>query len=187
MLLRTLLATGLLFLSYASPVAYAENNFDFFFKPSSDYVDVKVEEVRSVDRFVIYSSENKKEIIRMIGLKPSEVPKRKRIKSKRDQYGFVVNDDVSPTSPIEEQAYEFSKSMLLGQRVRLEFDSTKTDDDNNTLAYVYLLDDDVFVNREVLRKGFAQLQVRPPNTKYRKELRAAYQEARRDKLGYHGQ
>jgi endonuclease YncB( thermonuclease family) len=50
-----------------------------------------------------------------------------------------------------------------------------------------LLDNELFVNAEILRQGFAFLQIRPPNTKYSKELREAYTEARLEKRGLQGE
>jgi len=66
-------------------------------------------------------------------------------------------------------------------------DDNKSDDDNLTLAYVFLMKNDLFVNTEILRHGFSQLSIQVPNTKYKKLLREAYQEARREKRGYQGE
>ena len=77
--------------------------------------------------------------------------------------------------------------LLDQKRVRLEFDDDKKDDELNTLAYVFLKDENTFINAEILRQGYAQLQVRPPNTKYKQELRSAYKEAREQFRGVHGQ
>ncbi len=44
-----------------------------------------------------------------------------------------------------------------------------------------------FLNAEILRQGFANLSIRPPNMKFAKELREAYREARAEKRGLQGQ
>lgn len=66
------------------------------------------------------------------------------------------------------EARDWTTSMLLGRSVRLEFDATCEDMYGRTLAYVYLLPDDVdsgssdeadetFVNTEILRQGQARV------------------------------
>lgn len=165
----------------------AETNMDFLFKNSDDYANVLVREVRSADRFIIINRENEKESIKLIGLSAPKAPKVKEVDVERDQYGFPVKENTGPLSTIEELSLSFVKELLENKKVRLEFDSSKKDEDNNTLAYVYLVDDNTFVNAEILRQGMADLQIRPPNTKYKTELRQAYQEARQEKRGLQGQ
>jgi micrococcal nuclease len=172
----------------STPLAVrAQTNLDYFFKDSSDYENILVEEVRSADRFVIRNRQNEKESIKMIGLGAPKAPKTKPVDVERDQYGFPVREESAPESSLEEQALTFAKELLEHKKIRLEFDSTKKDDENNTLAYVFLVEGNIFANAEILRQGMAELQIRPPNTKYKNELRQAYQEARKEKRGLQGQ
>lgn len=122
--------------------------------------------------------------IRLIGLQAPEPPP--RFKIHKDQKGISLPGE-NPESSWEELAYIFTLKFLEGKKVRLEFDSEAKDSQLHTYAYVYLWPDNVFVNEEILKKGFAALQIRPPNTKYAQRLRAAYQEARREKRGLHGE
>ncbi|MCB9721766.1 MAG: thermonuclease family protein [Candidatus Omnitrophica bacterium] len=176
---------AMLILAAGTPMR-AESDFDLFFKNNDDYADVLITEVRSAHHFTIKNAHNEKEIIRLIGLKAPEAPRHKKVDTEYDSYGFPVKPDVDVEVPLEEKAYNFARELLDGKHVRLEFDSTKKNDEDQTLAYVFLIDDGTFVNAEILRQGFAHLQIRPPNTKYSKELRAAYQEARREKRGLQG-
>lgn len=165
-----------------------ESNFDFFFKDTSQYQNVIVDEVRSANTILLKEKTGgKREVIKLIGLRAPEVPKSKKVDLDRDQYGFTKKQDVNPLTPVEELAYDFVKELLEGQRVRLEFDSEKKSEEFATLAYVFLLSDNTFVNTEILRQGFAYLQIRPPNTKYANELREAYKEARLEKRGLQGE
>ncbi|MGE0267257.1 MAG: thermonuclease family protein [Candidatus Omnitrophota bacterium] len=181
--------TFLLFilLSVQAVPLQADTDMDFFFKKSSDYEAVLIKEVRSADSFTILNHQGKKEIIKMIGLRAPKAPKIKQVDVERDDYGFPVKDNANPISTFEERSFLFVREMLQDKKVRLEFDSSKKDEENNTLAYVYLADDNTFVNLEILRQGMADLQIRPPNTKYKTELRRAYQEAREEKRGLQGQ
>lgn len=171
------------------PITTSEgSDLNFLFKDATQYKDVIVEKIRSTDTIVLKGKNEKNgEVIKLIGLRAPSAPKRKKIDVDRDQYGFIKEQNVSPLTPLEEQAYDFVKELLEGEHVRLEFDSNKKSENYSTLAYVFLLDDDTFVNTEILRHGFAHLQIRPPNTKYTKQLREAYKEARSEKRGLQGE
>ncbi|MBP9854737.1 MAG: thermonuclease family protein [Candidatus Omnitrophica bacterium] len=165
----------------------AQEEFDFLLKNSKNYEHVVVKEIHSADTFTIRNQENQKETIKMIGIKALKAPRSKRIEAERDEYGFIIKPDVDPESPIEEQSFNFVKGLLQDKTVRLEFDSSKKDEDNNTLAYVFLVDDNTFINAEILRQGMSELQIRPPNTKYKEQLRQAYRDARTEKRGLQSQ
>jgi endonuclease YncB( thermonuclease family) len=155
-----------------------ENALDFLFNNTQEYKDVVVRDVQSVGRIVLASGEK----VRLIGLKAPEVLRKKEAKE-FDEFGFPVKEHKEPFDPIEEQAFEFVQELLEGKRVRLEFDVEKKDEDAITLAYVFLLDNNLFVNAEIIRQGYAHLRIQPPNTKYAEELRGAYREAKREQRG----
>jgi len=155
---------------------------DMFFFSSDQYKNVLVEKVVSADLIVLRSRER----IKLIGLKAPEPPKRKKEKEDRDKFGFVVVRE-DPITTVKDKAFDYAKELLEGKHVRLEFDSMKKDNDFNTLAYVFLVENNMFVNEEILKQGFASLSIRPPNTKYADTLRDAYREARKEKRGLQGQ
>ena len=169
-------------------ISSSETNLDFFFKDAAQYQDVIVDEVRSTDTILLRRGIGEKgEVFKLIGLRAPEAPKKKKVDLHRDQYGFIQKEEVSLLTPIEELAYDFVEELLVGQHVRIEFDSDKKAENHATLAYIFLLNDNTFVNTEILRQGFAHLQIRPPNTKYAKQLREAYKEARAEKRGLQGE
>ena len=176
------LLVGIVFLSRA----WAQSEMKSFLKGSDKkYQDVLVKKVLKTDTIILDNDE----VVRLIGLKGLET-KKKHVETKRDSYGFVVEEPVSAATPLEEQALKFVRQLLQNQHVRLEFDTSARDDDFTTLAYVFLSNKDgqeIFINAEILRQGFADLSIHPPNTKYEKKLRAAYQEAREQKRGLQGQ
>ena len=173
---------------FLSGNAFSETNFDFYFKSAKDYQDVIVEEVRRADTIILKGKIGEKgEVIRLIGIRAPDAPSKKKVTAERDQYGFVQKDPAGPFTPIEEEAFEFVTELLKGKHVRLEFDANKKGEYHYTLAYVYLINDDTFVNIEILRHGYAHLQIRPPNTKYAEKFREAYKEARLEKRGLQGQ
>ncbi len=121
--------------------------------------------------------------IHLIGLNAPQTPRNRDIK--RDSYGYVIKE-VNPATTLEERAYDFAKSLLETKTIRLEYDITAKDEHFQTLAYVFL-PDGTFANAAILRQGYANLKIILPNTKYEVQLRAAYQEARREKRGLQGE
>lgn len=164
------------------PAALAESNLDFFFGNSKHYQDVVVEKVISGDTVVLETGET----IRLIGVHAPDAV-RVREKIKRDEHGFVVREKTPGIEiPVEQKAFEFVYELLDHKHVRLEFDVEKKDGEFRTLAYVFLADSGMFVNEEILRQGYAQLRLGPPNMKYADTLREAYQEARKEQRGILG-
>lgn len=63
------------------------------------------------------------------------------------------------------KAYDFTRHICEGKRVRLEQDVERHDKYGRLLAYVYL-DDGTFVNARILEDGYGQVMTIPPNVKY---------------------
>jgi endonuclease YncB( thermonuclease family) len=74
-----------------------------------------------------------------------------------------------------------NESLVLGKEVRLEYDVERKDIYGRTLAYVYL--DDVMINLEMVKSGFALAVPYPPNLAHQDELCEAMLSARREKRG----
>lgn len=74
-----------------------------------------------------------------------------------------------------------TRLMPVGTGVRLEFDVDLVDRNERLLAFVY--SDTVFVNRELVRRGLAQVAVVPPNVGRVEVIRAAADSARLERLG----
>jgi len=61
-----------------------------------------------------------------------------------------------PNKPVEyfgEEASRFTKGMVEGKKVRLEFDWQQRDRYGRLLAYVYLMDG-IFLNAEIIKQGY---------------------------------
>ncbi|MDF1582408.1 MAG: thermonuclease family protein [Methyloprofundus sp.] len=74
---------------------------------------------------------------------------------------------------------------LLGKKVRLEFAQEKRDKYQRYLAHIFT-EQDVHINCELVRLGFASVNVFPPSLKYVPELIEAEREAEAGKLGIWG-
>lgn len=102
--------------------------------------------------------------------------------------GVDTPESVKPNSPVEpygKEASAFTKKMLEGKKVRLEYDVAPKDKYGRTLAYVYL-EDGTFYNERLLLEGYAQVLTVPPNVKYADRLLAAQKKAREEGKGLWG-
>ena len=77
-----------------------------------------------------------------------------------------VNPDESLNTEQGAIAADFTKELLTGQQVYLEYDKERTDKYDRTLAYVYLADGETMVETELLNSGMARTMTIEPNTKY---------------------
>lgn len=159
----------------------AEGTFENYLS-SSNYNKVKVKEILGTDTIKLESGET----IKLIGLKGIEAP-RKNENIERNKYGFVIEPEAKAETPLEEKAIKLLEDLLKDKWVRLEFDVERINNQFTTLAYVFLISDNTFINEEILRQGYALLQIQPPNFKYADTLRTAYKEAREEKRGLHGE
>ena len=117
--------------------------------------------------------------VRLIGVESAGLPPRKYVKY--DDKGRVIEEPEEPTISLEEQALTYAQELLENKKVRLEYDVDAMDH-GYLCAYVYLSDGRM-ANVELLRMGFVKLRIIPPNVKYEDKLRAAYQEAKKEKRG----
>lgn len=86
--------------------------------------------------------------------------------------GIDTPETVHPQKGVEyygKEASDFAKSLLVGEKVKLEFDIDRTDRYGRTLAYVYL-SDGTFLNAELVDKGYAHVMTVPPNVKYSEKI-----------------
>lgn len=84
--------------------------------------------------------------------------------------------------PLYEEAKAFTERLTLNKPVRLESDVVPVDQYNRVLAYVYL-EDGTFVNLEIIRQGYGQVYVIPPNVAHADEFHQAQREARENRRG----
>lgn len=88
---------------------------------------------------------------------------------------------IEDPQPFSREAKALNQALVEGQPVRLEYDVQPRDKYGRTLAYVYV--DDLMVNEELLRQGYAKLLTIPPNVKYVDRFRAVMLEAREARRG----
>jgi micrococcal nuclease len=121
-------------------------------------VDVVVREVVDGDTLEVSGGER----VRLIGVDTPE-----------------TKDPNRPVGCFGEEASRFTSTLVPpGTAVRLVGDVEQRDRFNRLLAYVYRRSDGLFVNAELLRRGYAQLLTIPPNVAHTDEFAAIAQQAR---------
>ncbi len=78
--------------------------------------------------------------------------------------------------PYYQEATEANRHLIRGREIQLEFDVDTFDKYGRTLAYVWA--DDLSVNLEIVRRGFANAYTVPPNVRYEAEFQTAERAAR---------
>lgn len=105
--------------------------------------------------------------------------------------GIDTPESVKPNTPVEFMAREASaanEALVAGREVVLERDVSDTDRYDRLLRYVWLREGDgwVFVNLELVRRGFAQVVTYPPDVRWTDTFLAAQREARDAGVGLWG-
>jgi len=99
--------------------------------------------------------------------------------------GVDTTEKSHPLKPVEfysKEATEFTKKLVEGKDVRLEFDKEKRGKYGRLLAYVFLLDG-TFVNAEIIRQGYGFAYTKYP-FKYMDTFVRLEEEAKKNKSGY---
>jgi len=99
--------------------------------------------------------------------------------------GIDTPETVHPTKSVQyfgKEASNFTKNLVEGKLVKIEYDVQKRDKYNRLLAYVYL-EDGTFINAELVKQGYAQVSTYPPNVKYVHLFTKLQTEARENNRG----
>lgn len=96
-----------------------------------------------------------------------------------------TKDPDEGVEPYGTEASNFTRTVLEGEKVELEFDAEKKDQYGRVLAYVYPVGDSMF-NVDLVEEGYAQVYTVSPNDRYEERFAAAQQAARAADLGIWG-
>lgn len=98
--------------------------------------------------------------------------------------GVDTPEKVHPSKPVEyfgKEASNFTKSIVEGKRIRLEYDWQKRDKYGRLLAYIYL-EDGTFLNAEIIKQGYGFAYTKYP-FKYLEDFRKYERDARNNNRG----
>jgi len=152
-----------------------EGKFILPFGRSYSYSDIYVTRVIDGDTLKLENGER----VRLIGIDTPEMHDSDKLYRDSKKAG----QDIQTIKALGRRAYNFTRNLVEGRRVRLEFDLERKDRYDRLLAYVYLKDNGTFVNAEIIKQGYASLMTFPPNVKYVDLFLKLYQEAREQKRG----
>jgi micrococcal nuclease len=161
----------------------------------TDYAGVLVVRVNDGDTFTLQNGER----VRLIGIDTPEYWESDKLYRDAQRTG----QSIRAIQEMGKRAYKFTRQLVEGKRVRLEFDSEKRDKYGRLLAYVYLdlsnkdikpktgiyYDNNadgsisIFVNASIVKSGYASLMTIPPDVKYANLFRRLYREAKQNKRG----
>ncbi len=151
-----------------------EGKISIPFSKAYNYEDILVKRVVDGDTIQLERGER----LRLIGIDTPEM----HDSSKLYRDSRKTNQDVETIKNLGRKSFAFTKRLIEGKSVRLEFDVEKHDKYGRLLAYVYLKDG-TFVNAEIVKFGFASLMTIPPNVKYADLFKALFKEARENNRG----
>lgn len=143
-------------------------------KTHHDYTNILVK--RAIDGDTLELADGAR--VRLIGIDTPEMHDSPKLNRDSQRSG----QDVAAIKALGRRAYEFTKGLVEGKQVSLEFDIEKYDKYKRLLAYAYLKDG-TFVNAKIVEEGYASLMTFPPNVKYADLFLRLYQQARGNKRG----
>jgi len=139
-----------------------------------NYSDILVKRVVDGDTLLLESGER----VRLIGIDTPEIHESEKLYRDSRKTG----EDVAAIKALGRRSYGFTRQLVEGKRVTLEFDVERKDRYDRLLAYVYLKDG-TFVNAEIVKQGYASLLTFPPNVRFADLFLKLYHEARQGQRG----
>jgi len=134
----------------------------------------KVQRIIDGDTFVLSNGEK----IRLIGIDTPE--SRPNPKLYRDVKR--TGQDSNAIIAMGKEATKFTRQLLEGKNVKVEFDVVPRDRYGRLLAYAYL-EDGTFINAEIIKAGYAQVMTVPPNVKFQDLFLQLQKAAREERKG----
>ena len=158
-------------------VVYNSNDakFQVKFGKNYKYDNILVKRAVDGDTLLLESGER----VRLIGIDTPEMHESKKLYRDSER----SKQDTKTIQEMGRRAAEFTRNLVEGKPVRLEFDVDRYDKYKRLLAYVYLVSDGTFVNAKIIEEGYASVMTYPPNVKHTDEFVKLYRQARENNRG----
>jgi micrococcal nuclease len=135
--------------------------------------NARLDHVVDGDTIDVITADGREERVRLTGIDTPEVA-----------HEASSNRPATPGECFGDEATEFVRGLLpVGTELHLERDVVGRDDYGRLLAYVYRTSDGLFVNDEIVRRGYAQPLTIPPNVTFSEQFVGAAREAEAGDLG----
>ena len=132
--------------------------------------------VRAVDGDTLKLANGER--VRLIGVDTPEMHENPKLYRDATRSG----QDVQTILSMGRVAYDFTRKLVEGREVRLEFDVQQRDRYGRLLAYVYL-NDGTFLNEEIIKNGYAYPMTIPPNIRHSENFKSLFEQARTKHIG----
>ena len=139
-----------------------------------DYNSILVTRVVDGDTLLLEG----RQYVRLLGIDTPELHDSDKLRRDASRSGQSAGE----IQKLGRQSYEFTRQMVEGKRVRLEFDTERYDKYNRLLAYVFL-DDGTFLNARIVEDGYASITHYKLNVRYADLFARLYRQARENKRG----
>ncbi|MBU4306178.1 MAG: thermonuclease family protein [Candidatus Omnitrophica bacterium] len=148
-----LLNSGM-FLAYAEATAFILARNERSVSSGSDinkeqYYNIQVKEVLEGDTLLL---ENGKQL-KLLGVDTPENQKCTKLLSDAKLSGIQTE----VLEVMANEALQFTRNMVEGKRICVEFEETQADRYGTLLGYVYIIGEDVFLNAEIIKQGYTPL------------------------------
>lgn len=141
----------------------------------ANYADILVTKVFDGDTLRLANGEK----VRLLGIDAPEMYESDKLYRDAQRSG----QDIGAIMALGRESYQFTKQLVEGKKVRLEFDVQQRDKYGRLLAHVFIPNTQLFLNAEIIKQGYAKVMIIPPNFKYGDYFQGLYQEARENKRG----
>ena len=118
------------------------------------------------------------EHVRLIGIDAPELKDNAKLQRDLKERHLTKSAEIA----MGRRSYQFTKHLIEGKKVHLEFDKDKYDEYHRVLAYVYLTSG-IFVNAQIVSEGYAYAYTVKPDLQYAQLFRKLYKEAREEHRG----
>lgn len=143
----------------------------------TDYNNILVSKVIDGDTLRLVTGEK----VRLLGIDTPEMYESDKLSRDARRTG----ENIKTITARGRESYKFTKKLVEGKRVKLEFDVERKDKYGRLLAHVFIPNEQLFVNAEILKEGYAEVMVIPPNLKYADYFQGLYREAKKPQLKTH--
>jgi len=144
----------------------------------ANYADILVTKVFDGDTIRLANGEK----VRLLGIDSPEMYESDKLYRDARERG----QDIKTIMARGRESYKFTRELVEGKRVMLEFDVEQRDKYGRLLAHVHIPMNELFLNAEIIKQGYAEPMIIPPNLKYGDYFQELYYEARENKRGLWG-
>jgi micrococcal nuclease len=134
----------------------------------------RVQRVIDGDTFILNTGDH----VRLIGIDAPEMEDNAKLKRDIEERHLSEKSEIA----MGRRSYSFTKNLIAGKKIRIEFDKDKYDEYKRALVYAYLTNG-TFINAKIIEAGYAYVYSVKPNLKHLRQFERLYKRARENHRG----